>query len=92
MTSATKIKTSCYTYKGWTIELVEGTWLMFPQGESGATDAANSKRDAMAMIDQWEQCDKYVTHYFHQGILQYGTLYFLGYKFEWRGYPPISIT
>jgi hypothetical protein len=27
---------------------------MFPQGESGATDAANSKRDAMAMIDQWE--------------------------------------
>ena len=54
MTSATKIRTSCYTYKGWTIELVEGIWLMFPQGESGATDAANSKRDAMGMIDKWE--------------------------------------
>ena len=54
MTSATKIRTSCYTYKGWTIELVEGIWLMFPQGESGATDAANSKRDAMVMIDKWE--------------------------------------
>ena len=54
MTSATKIRTSCYTYKGWTIELVEGNWLMFPQGESDPTDAANSKRDAMAMVDNWE--------------------------------------
>jgi hypothetical protein len=57
MTSATKIRTSCYTYKGWTIELVEGTWLMFPQGESDPTDAANSKRDAMAMVDNWETLD-----------------------------------
>jgi hypothetical protein len=27
--------------------------LMYPEGESGATDAANTKRDAMAMIDEW---------------------------------------
>jgi hypothetical protein len=27
---------------------------MFPPGQSGATDAAQTLRDAKAMIDQWE--------------------------------------
>ena len=54
MGKAVKFKAGKYGYKSWIIEKVEGIWLMFPPGDIGATDAANSKADAMKMIDQWE--------------------------------------
>lgn len=55
MKSAKRIWEGLYEYKGWTIEFHPDykLWLMYPEGESGATDAANTKRDAMAMIDEW---------------------------------------
>lgn len=55
MANAKKIQSGLYEYKGWTIEAIEGIWHMTPAGSDfGVTDAANTKRDAMAMIDQWE--------------------------------------
>lgn len=58
MTRAKKIDSGLYEYKGWTIEHHTDykLWLMYPKRLSGATDAANTKRDAMAMIDRWEGC------------------------------------
>lgn len=55
MTGSKKIWEGLYEYKGWSIEYHPDyrIWLMYPEGESGATDAANTKRDAMAMIDEW---------------------------------------
>lgn len=55
MTGSKKIWEGLYEYKGWSIEFHPDyrIWLMYPEGESGATDAANTKRDAMAMIDEW---------------------------------------
>ena len=51
-----KLYAGKYLYKNWTIEKFpeEGIWLMFPPNEQGATDAANTLRDATAMIDQWQ--------------------------------------
>ena len=45
-----------YGYANWIIEYFpeEKIWLMFPPGQSGATDAAQTLRDAKAMIDRWE--------------------------------------
>ena len=54
---AKKIWAGKYEYFGWKIEFIpeDKIWLMFPKGESGATDAANTKGEAIAMIDKWEK-------------------------------------
>lgn len=56
MDKAVKFGPGKYGYKTWIIEKFddEGIWLMFPPGQGGATDAANTLKDAKAMIDQWE--------------------------------------
>ncbi len=45
-----------YGYAQWIIEYFpeEQIWLMFPPGQNGATDAAQTLKGAKAMIDQWE--------------------------------------
>lgn len=50
MGKTVKFRAGKYGYKGWIIEKVEGIWLMFPPGDLGATDAANSKSDAIHNI------------------------------------------
>lgn len=57
MTGSKRIQEGLYEYKGWTIELHPELkiWFMYPEGEIEATDAANTKRDAMALIDQWNR-------------------------------------
>jgi hypothetical protein len=55
MSKAVKFGPGKYGYAQWIIEFFpeEKIWLMFPPGESGATDAAQTLRDAKAMIDQF---------------------------------------
>ena len=57
MINAKKISEGLYEYKGWVIEhhWEYKCWLMYNEPSSGATDAANTKRDTMAMIDHWEK-------------------------------------
>ena len=52
---AFKVYAGKYIYANWTIEFMpeENHWLMFPPNEQGATDAAQTLRDAKAMIDYW---------------------------------------
>ena len=52
---AFKLSAGKYIYANWTIEFMpeENHWLMFPPNEQGATDAAQTLRDAKAMIDHW---------------------------------------
>jgi len=52
-----KIRAGLYEYKGHTVELVEGTWLITSQYESSPHDAANTKQQAAAMIDCWEEIE-----------------------------------
>ena len=54
MRKAVKFGPGKYGYAQWIIEYMpeEKIWLMFPPGESGATDAAQTLRDAKDMIDQ----------------------------------------
>ena len=50
-----KIHAGKYMYKAWVVEFMpeENHWLMFPPNQQGATDAAQTLSDAMAMIDHW---------------------------------------
>jgi len=50
-----KIRAGLYEYKGYTVELVEGTWLITHHTESNPHDAANTKRQAADMIDCWSE-------------------------------------
>jgi hypothetical protein len=52
---AHKISAGKYLYANWTIEFMpeEKIWLMFPPNTQGATDAAQTLRDAKALIDQF---------------------------------------
>ena len=56
MAKAQKLGPGKYGYAQWIVEYFEEEkiWLMFPPGQSGATDAAQTLRDAKAMIDRWE--------------------------------------
>lgn len=57
MKGSKRISEGLYEYKGWTVEFHPDhkIWLMYPDrgSQSGATDAANTKREALAMIDNW---------------------------------------
>ena len=55
MDNAVKFGPGKYGYAQWIIEFMpeEKIWLMFPPGESGATDAANTLKDAKALIDNY---------------------------------------
>ena len=52
-----KIQAGLYEYKGHTVELVEGTWLITNKYESSPHDAANTKQQAAEMIDRWEEIE-----------------------------------
>jgi hypothetical protein len=58
---AFKVYAGKYIYANWTIEFMpeENHWLMFPPNEQGATDAAQTLRDAKAMIDHWEDQEQH---------------------------------
>jgi hypothetical protein len=58
---AFKVYAGKYIYANWTIEFMpeENHWLMFPPNEQGATDAAQTLRDAKAMIDYWEDQEQH---------------------------------
>ena len=69
-TKAHKIWAGKYLYGDWIIEHMpeDGHWLMFPPTDAGAidfdtarepTDAAQTLRDAKAMIDYWEDQEQH---------------------------------
>jgi len=78
---------------------------MIPYG-MGDSPAERKKftfvNDSLPMLSiSCVKCDKYVTHFIRRGVIRlssggcqyrlwYGALYFPGYKFPGRGYPPIS--
>ena len=53
---AFKVWAGKYLYFDRVIEFVpdEKIWLMFPPNEQGATDAAQTLRDAKALIESWQ--------------------------------------
>ena len=55
MAKVKKFGTGKYGYAQWIIEYFpeEKIWLMFPPGQNGATDAAQTLRGAKEMIDQF---------------------------------------
>jgi|TARA_R110000822_G_scaffold98423_1_gene222736 hypothetical protein len=50
-----KIRNGYYVYNGYEIELVDGTWLMKPVGETEWTDAEDSLKWAKEMIDVYNR-------------------------------------
>ena len=58
--NAKRISSGHYKYKGWEIEKIEDAkhWNMRPIGTAFWTDAAQTKSEAMKMIDRWEAPEK----------------------------------
>ena len=56
MANVKKFGPGKYGYGQWIIEYFpeDKIWLMFPPGQSGATDASQTLRGAKSMIDLWE--------------------------------------
>lgn len=54
---AHKLSSGKYLYANWIVEYMpeEKIWLMFPPNEQGATDAAQTLKEAKQLIDHWNK-------------------------------------
>lgn len=46
--------TSRYEYRGYEVERMENGWVITPPGALNPCDVCRTKRDALALIDQYE--------------------------------------